>query len=134
MGCVTAFLASGRARKALSLLLAALPIVLFLLNFRRAGERTGRWQNALQHRREQVRSNAKCWTQQRAALLIVMLLLTGGAMGGSEVQAPCPPVVRYSAADEAHAAVEVEALPEGAVIVPMLGDYAVLRDQARTFR
>ena len=29
---------------------------------------------------------------------------------------------------------EVEALPEGAVIVQMLSDYAVLRDQARACR
>jgi hypothetical protein len=40
-------------------------------------------------------------------------------------------VVDYTAADQARAAEEVEALPEGAVIVRMLGDYAVLRDQAR---
>jgi hypothetical protein len=35
-------LASGPARKALGLLLAALTIALFLLNLRRAGERAGR--------------------------------------------------------------------------------------------
>lgn len=60
-----------------------------------------------------------------------MLWLTGCGMGGSDVQAPCPPVVEYSATEEAHAAVEVEALPEGDVIVRMLSDYAVIRDQAR---
>lgn len=81
-----------------------------------------------------MRSNAKCWTLPAAAPLIAMLLLNGCAMGDSDGQAPCPPVVRYSAADETHAAVEVEALPEGAVIVRMLGDYAVLRDQARACR
>jgi hypothetical protein len=32
---------------------------------------------------------------------------------------------------QARAADEVEALPEGAVVVRMLSDYAVLRDQAR---
>ena len=42
MGCTTAFLASGPARKALGLLLVALTIALFLLNLRRAGERAGR--------------------------------------------------------------------------------------------
>jgi hypothetical protein len=46
----------------------------------------------------------------------------------------CPPVVVYSAADQARAADEVEALPDAAVIVRMLGDYAVLRDQARACR
>ncbi len=59
-----------------------------------------------------------------------MLLLTGCAMGGSDTRAPCPPVVEYTAADQARAADEVETLPEGAVIVRMLSDYAVLRDQA----
>ena len=63
-----------------------------------------------------------------------MLWLTGCAMAGSDTRAPCPPVVDYTAADQARAAHEVEALPEGAVIVRMLGDYAVLRDQARACR
>ena len=63
-----------------------------------------------------------------------MLWLTGCAMAGSEARAPCPPVVDYTVADQAQAADEVETLPEGAVIVRMLGDYAVLRDQARACR
>ncbi|MDP2740878.1 MAG: hypothetical protein Q8O82_19750 [Pseudorhodobacter sp.] len=42
MGWITAILASGPARKALGVLLAAITITLFLLNFRRAGERAGR--------------------------------------------------------------------------------------------
>lgn len=42
MAWISALLASGPARKALGLLLAALTIALFLLNLRRAGERTGR--------------------------------------------------------------------------------------------
>ena len=50
-----------------------------------------------------------------------MLWLTGCATGGSETHAPCPPVVDYTAADQALAADEVEALPEGAVVVRMLG-------------
>lgn len=69
-----------------------------------------------------------------AALMIAMLWLTGCAIGGSDARAPCPPVVDYPAADQARAADEVEALPESAVIVRMLGDYAVLRDQARACR
>lgn len=52
-------------------------------------------------------------------------------MAGFDARAPCPPVVEYSVADLTRAAVEVEALPESAVIVRMLGDYTVLRDQAR---
>lgn len=66
--------------------------------------------------------------------MIVTLWLTGCAAGGSETHAPCPPVVDYTAADQARAADEVEALPEGAVVIRMLGDYAVLRDQAQACR
>ena len=42
MGWLVTILASGPARKALGLMLAALAIALFILNLRRAGERTGR--------------------------------------------------------------------------------------------
>ncbi|MDT8328915.1 MAG: hypothetical protein RQ750_16295 [Roseovarius sp.] len=42
MGWITAILARDLARKALGLMLAAITIVLFLLNLRRAGERAGR--------------------------------------------------------------------------------------------
>ena len=48
MGWITAIMASGPAREALGLLLAALTITLFLLNLRRAGERTGRLAERLQ--------------------------------------------------------------------------------------
>ena len=63
-----------------------------------------------------------------------MLWLTGCATAGSDARTPCPPVVDYTSAEQARAADEVEALPEGAVIVRMLGDYAVLREQARACR
>ena len=63
-----------------------------------------------------------------------MLWLTACAMAGSEGQATCPPVVEYSAIDQTHAAAEIEALSENAVVVGMLSDYAVLRDQARACR
>lgn len=79
-------------------------------------------------------STARCSTPLPAALLIAMLSLTGCAMGGSDTRAPCPPVVDYTAADQAKAADEVEALSEGAVIVRLLSDYAVLRDQAQACR
>jgi hypothetical protein len=79
-----------------------------------------------------MKSNAKCWTPPAAAPLIGMLLLSACAMGGSNrIGQVCPPVVEYSTADQVRAADEVEALPEGAVIVRMLSEYAVLRDQAR---
>lgn len=66
--------------------------------------------------------------------MIAMLWLTGCAVGSSDGAAPCPPVVEYTAGDQALAADEVEALPEGAAILRMLSDYAVLRDQARVCR
>jgi len=40
-------------------------------------------------------------------------------------------VVDYSRAEQARVAEEVDALPEGTLIVSWLADYAVLRDQAR---
>ncbi|GHC36342.1 hypothetical protein GCM10007291_42200 [Gemmobacter nanjingensis] len=79
-------------------------------------------------------STAKCSTPPPAALLIVTLWLTGCAMGGSDAHPPCPPVVEYSTSDQARAANEVEELPEGTIIIRMLGDYAVLREQARACR
>ncbi|TGD62002.1 hypothetical protein EYC08_17300 [Tabrizicola sp. WMC-M-20] len=42
MSWIASILASGHARKALGLMLAAITIALFLLNLRRAGERAGR--------------------------------------------------------------------------------------------
>jgi hypothetical protein len=125
MGWITALLASGPARKALGLLLAALTIVLFLLNLRRAGERAGRLAERLSttERTHEIQSH-----MLDAAPIIVTLLLNACVIGGSDTQSPCPPAVEYSAAEE------VGALPEGAVVVAMLSDYAVLRDQARARR
>ena len=60
-----------------------------------------------------------------------MLWLCACATAGSDGQAPCPPVVEYSRVDETRTAEEVAALPEGAMLVRMLSDYAVLREQVR---
>ncbi|WP_247651378.1 hypothetical protein [Roseovarius autotrophicus] len=71
----------------------------------------------------------------RAVPLIGMLSLSACAMGASEGGAgACLPVVDYRRAEQAQAAVEVEALPEAAVLVRMLADYAVIRKQAVTVR
>jgi len=43
-------------------------------------------------------------------------------------------VVAYTIADQVRAADEVDALPEGAMVVRMLSDYGVLRDQSRACR
>ena len=72
-----------------------------------------------------------CLRRLRVVLLIAMLWLSACAMGGFDSGAPCPPVVDYTAAEQDRAAEEVEALPEDAVIVRILSDYAVLRNQAR---
>ena len=74
-----------------------------------------------------------CWKPPAAALMIAMLLLTACATASSD-NALCPPVVEYSAADQTRAAAEVEAMPENAVLVRMLSDYAVLHQQARACR
>ena len=81
-----------------------------------------------------MKSNARCWTPPAVVPLIGMLWHSACAMAGSDIRAPCPPWVEYSAADQARAADEVEALHDGAVIVRLLIDYAVLRDQARACR
>ena len=76
-------------------------------------------------------SNAKCSTPPAAAPLIAMLWLTGCATAGSDTGATCPPVVEYRDTDENRAAAEIEAMPEGSVVIGMMSDYAVLGDQAR---
>jgi hypothetical protein len=43
----------------------------------------------------------------------------------------CPPIVEYSRELQAQAAVELALLPDGSAVVEMMGDYAVMRDQAR---
>jgi hypothetical protein len=61
-----------------------------------------------------------------------MIFLT--ACAGVDSDAPasaCPSVVAYSRAEQARVAEEVATMPEGALIVDWLADYAVLRDQAR---
>jgi len=65
-----------------------------------------------------MKSNARCWTPPAAAPLVAMLWLIGCAKGGSESKAPGPPVAEYTTADQARAADEVDALPEGAVRGP----------------
>ncbi len=64
-----------------------------------------------------------------------MILLTACATAGFDAPPnACSPVVEYSQAEQARIADEVAALPEEALIVSWLADYAVLRDQARACR
>jgi len=77
--------------------------------------------------------NAECWKRRLAVLVIATSWLTGCATVGFETGGPgvCPPVVEYSREVQARAAVELALLPEGSVVVEMMGNYAVMRDQAR---
>ena len=78
-----------------------------------------------------MKYTAICWMPPRAALVIAMLLLTACAGVGSDAPpGACPPVVEYSRAEQARVAEEVAALPEGALIVEWLADYAVLRTRS----
>jgi hypothetical protein len=79
--------------------------------------------------------NARCWTPPPAALAAATICLTACAGGSFEIEpSACPPVVEYAQAEQARMATEVAALPEGAVIIGWLADYAVLREQARGCR
>ena len=78
-------------------------------------------------------STARCSMPPAAALVIAMICLTGCARVGSENSSSgCKPVVEYSRNEQSGVAEEVAALPEGALIVEWLADYAVLREQARS--
>jgi len=78
-------------------------------------------------------SNARCSTRRLAVLAIGTSLLSGCATVGSEprIATVCPPVVEYTREFQARAAEELVLLPERSAIAEMLGDYAVMREQAR---
>ena len=80
-----------------------------------------------------MKSNAGCWRLRLAVLVIATSWLTGCATAVFEDNgvAACPPVVEYSREFQARAAEELAMLPDGSAIVEMMGDYAVMRDQAR---
>lgn len=63
--------------------------------------------------------------------LTAILLLTGCATVSSDA---CPRLVTYTAVQMSKAADELQNLPEGSVIVEMLGDYAVVREETRVCR
>lgn len=76
--------------------------------------------------------NVECWKLRLAALVIATSWLTGCATAGFEQRgtATCPPVVEYSPEFQARAAEELALLPDGSAVVEMMGDYAVMREQA----
>jgi len=82
-----------------------------------------------------MKSSAECSRPRLAVLGIVTSLLSACATVGSErITGVCPPVVVYGAEFQARAAEEMQALPEGAAVVDILGDYAVMREQVRACR
>ena len=80
-----------------------------------------------------MKSNAGCWRRRLAILAIATNWLTGCATAGFEAGgvAACPPVVEYSREFQARAAEELARLTDGSALVEMMGDYAVMREQAR---
>ena len=74
-----------------------------------------------------------CWRRRLAVLAIATTWLTGCATAGFEAGglAACPPVVEYSREFQVQAAEELALLPDRSVVVEMMGDYAVMRDQTR---
>ncbi|MCF6273822.1 MAG: hypothetical protein L3J37_11655 [Rhodobacteraceae bacterium] len=82
-----------------------------------------------------MKFSAECLRPRLAALIIVTSLLSACATVNSErATGVCPPVVEYDDGFQTRAAEEVQALPEGAEIVEMLSDYAVMREQVRACR
>ncbi|MFZ1469452.1 MAG: hypothetical protein WAT09_10805 [Paracoccaceae bacterium] len=93
----------------------------------------GGWPSVFQHRREPMKSNARCWTPPVVAQLIAMIWPSACAMGGSDERGQaCPPAVDYNRSDQSRLTDEISALADTSMIVRVLKDYAVLRDQART--
>jgi len=80
-----------------------------------------------------MKYNEGCWKRRLAVLVIATSWLTGCATVGFEPggQGVCPPVVEYSREVQAWATEELALLPDGSAVVEMMGDYAVMREQAR---
>ena len=83
-----------------------------------------------------MKSNAECSKPRLVALATVTSLLSACATVSSEwVVGVCPPVVEYDAGFQERAAEEAQAsLSEESAIVEMMGDYALMREQARMCR
>lgn len=82
-----------------------------------------------------MKFNVACWKPRLVVLVIVTSLLTACATVSSErIVGVCPPVVEYDAGLQASATEEVLLLPDGSIVVELLNDYAVMREQARGCR
>ena len=76
-------------------------------------------------------SNVGCWKRRLAVLAITTSLLNGcGTVRPEHGRlATCPPVVEYTRELQAHAADELDLLPDGSAIAELLSE-SVMRDQA----
>ena len=74
-----------------------------------------------------------CSRRRLAVLVVVMSWLSGCATVGFEAGGvpACPPVVEYGREHQVQAAEELATLPDGSAVEKMMGDYAVMREQAR---
>ena len=81
-----------------------------------------------------MRRNDGCSRRQRLVLGLATIWLSSCATVSSDLGrlGACPPVVEYSREIQARTAEELTLLPQGAAIVEMLSDYAVMREQARS--
>jgi len=78
-----------------------------------------------------MKFGAGCSRSQAIVLVIGISWFSACGMGSSErVVGVCLPVVEYSQAEQALAAKELTLQPDGSAIVEMMGDYAVMREQA----
>jgi len=129
----TGIAASPLARAALRFSAVALAIVLFLLSIRRTGERVGRLAERLETSEEVNDVQRQMLGPRLAVLGLATNLVTGCATVDSEprIVTVCPPVVEYSREFQARTTEELVLLPERSSIAEMLGDYSVMRDQAR---
>ncbi len=79
-----------------------------------------------------MRFIAGCWRLRLAGLVLATNWLAACGTDGSEQPvAICPPVVEYSPKFQARAADELALLPQDYAVAEMLGDSAVMREQAR---
>lgn len=133
IAALTGIAASPLARAALRFSAVALAIVLFLLSIRRTGERVGRLAERLETSEEVNDVQRQMLGPRLAVLGLATNLVTGCATVDSEprIVTVCPPVVEYSREFQARTTEELVLLPERSSIAEMLGDYSVMRDQAR---
>ena len=106
-------------------------VLLFLLTLRRSGERAGRLAERSKPSRRSMTSNARCSTRQLAVLVIaaISLIACATATFDPRMATVCPPCVEHSREVQAHAADELDLLPDGSAIAELLSE-SVMRDQA----